>query len=127
VGNTNQHVETVARRKLNVGPDWRVFSWEFVRPDNFLVEGCVPSTDLLGKVKWDGKPSKTVVTRGERDAELARFEAETGKCGWCCGDGLEFKSWDHKTGTEHRPCRNCGGTGERINPEVSHASVEATP
>lgn len=111
------HLESVARRKV-CGPEgWAVCSWECIGND-FVVEGGVPRLLQAGPNKgqktWRDRPrQQAVVTRAELDAEHARYEAETGKCGDCFGKGEVFASWSATDGTKYRTCKRCGGNGER--------------
>lgn len=125
------HLDTVARRKVS-GPDgWEVCGWERIGggPD-LVVEGGVPRLLKAGPRKgdktWRDVPvQKAVVTREELEAEHARYEVATGKCGDCYGKGEVFASWHHVEGTKYRKCERCGGTGER--PNVRAKRLEPAP
>lgn len=115
------HLEEVARRKVN-GPDgWAVCRWERIGAGNDLVvTGGVPrvlkSGPRKGRLTWRDVPTqKAVVTGAEIEIEKVRYEANTGKCGDCMGNGEVFASWSAAEGIKHRPCMRCGGTGERPN------------
>lgn len=115
------HLDELARRKV-AGPEgWEVCGWERVGGGNdLIVEGGVPrllkAGPKKGKKTWRDVPTqKVVVTGAELEAEHARYEEQTGKCGDCYGHGEVFASWSVAEGTKYRPCKRCGGTGERPN------------
>lgn len=111
-----EHLYTLARRKLRVGPDWQACRMEWVG-DAMLIEGGVPNPPgpRGGTAKrWKGvETCKTVVTAAEGNAEEARYETETGKCGQCLGEKRERNGWSRDTGTMWVTCRRCKGTGLR--------------
>ena len=113
----SHHLDAVARRKVS-GPDgWEVCAWERIGDTgDLIVQGGVPrllkSGPRKGEKTWrDGPVQKAVVTRAELDAEHARYEAETGKCGDCYGRGEVLKSWSAAEGLKHRECKRCAGSG----------------
>ena len=115
------HLDEVARRKV-AGPEgWEVCGWERIGTGNDLVvEGGVPrllkAGPKKGKKTWRDVPvQKAVVTEAELKAEHARYEAETGNCGDCFGNGEVFASWSVSAGVKHRPCKRCNGTGKTPN------------
>lgn len=111
------HIESIARQKLNESIDWQICVWERVGDGNdCLVKGAVPRLLTRGKRKgeptWRGIPMRSaVVTQMEINAELEAFEAGTGYCAHCFGSGQTFKSWNHETGTVYQDCPQCDGTG----------------
>lgn len=110
------HRDTVARRKLNAPPGFEFFKFQCIGNDAIALTGCVSSGVFTkgkrkGRPRYDGKPLTAVVTDAEAAAERARYEAETGKCGECCGSGQLFAGWHHIDGTTYRPCHVCAGTG----------------
>ncbi len=112
------HRERVALRKLGITDDrFQFFSWQCIGTDATKLDGCIV-TRLVTKGPRKGRPAydkphfTAVVTEQEAADELQRYEAETGDCGKCIGSGRVFKSWDHLTGTEYRPCDKCAGTGK---------------
>lgn len=115
------HLDEVARRKVSGPEGWEVCGWERIGGgDDLVVDGGVPrmlkSGPRKGKKTWRDVPvQKAVVTRAELDAEHARYEAETGKCGDCFGKGEVFASWSTAYGTKFRECPRCGGTGKKPN------------
>lgn len=115
------HMDEVARRKVSGPEGWAVCAWERIGDGNDLVvTGGVPRVlkagPRKGKPTWRDVPTQNaVVTEAEIEAEKARYEADTGKCGDCYGKGEVFASWDHIEGVKHRKCGRCGGSGERPN------------
>jgi Zn ribbon nucleic-acid-binding protein len=115
-GMSESHINTLAIRKAAI-EGWEPFRYERIGKDGFLLTGGIPR--LLtrgpnkGKKTWDNKTaSKVVITDAELFAEKARYTAETGNCPQCYGKGEMFASWHVETGTKHRPCADCGGTGK---------------
>ena len=123
------HLGTVARRKVGGSPEWEYFKWERVGEGrDFIVEGGIPrllkSGPRKGEKTWkDCACQKTIVSGAEIDAEHARYEAETGKCGDCGGTGEVFSSWRAGEGTKMKPCKRCNATGKTPNAEVSGAGT----
>lgn len=111
------HLDEVARRKVSGPEGWEACGWERIGGGNdFVVDGGVPRLLKAGPSKgektWRDVPvQKAVVTGDELKAEHARYEAETGKCGDCYGNGEVFASWHHIEGVKHHECDRCGGTG----------------
>lgn len=118
-GKAMNHMEAVARRKVGGAAEWEYCRWERIGEGrDMIVEGGIPrllkSGPLKGQKTWQGQPTqKAVVTGAEIDAEHARYEAETGKCGDCGGKWQVFARWSKANGTETKTCPRCGGTGEK--------------
>lgn len=108
------HMDVVATSKAGI-EGWEPFKWEWVGGD-MLITGGIPrllkSGPRKGRKKWDGKGTSVVVTRAEVEVQAARYVAETGNCPECYGSGEVFHSWNHITGTKHRPCGKCKGSGK---------------
>jgi len=99
------HGLALARRKLN-RPDAVTRMWE-----------CIGEPVTVG-VRYTLADPVTFTNREDvlldirdMDAEPFRFEAETGKCADCGGDGQEWRGWSHIGGHKWRPCKRCGATG----------------
>lgn len=110
------HREAVALRKLGEPAGFQFYQLEFIGTDAVKLTGCIVTRTYSrgprkGKPVFDGERLVAVVTAGEEEIERARFEAETGQCGECMGEGKTLKAWRQETGAEWRPCRSCGGTG----------------
>lgn len=108
------HVNNVAKNKMNI-PGWEPFAWEVIGNDGVLVTGGIPRLLKRGPRKgektWDGKGDKIVVVKSEIDAEMQRYERETGKCQDCFGTGRVFAGWSAASGKRTRACKRCAGDG----------------
>ncbi len=106
---------TIARRKLQLPDTYTCCGWTRVDPDGLLVrmkEECIKSAGKnKGKPGWRGEEQTCFVTYAEEKAECAAWEKETGKCSNCGGDGQELDGWSAATGTRHKQCRRCNGSG----------------
>lgn len=108
------HAEIVARRKLAPLPQgWVVCGWRQVDKDRLLISGGVarPMTlwsGLAGRL-IEGELQSVLVLMDEVRAEIARYEAQTGKCGECMGSGR--KSSERRMGRlfAGSPCPRCAG------------------
>lgn len=63
-----------------------------------------------GRRKYGGPRSachKVLVTEADVQAEKNDFEAETGRCHNCFGNGLVVSAWSKVTGTGYKPCSVC--------------------
>jgi hypothetical protein len=113
----------ISRRKLDETPDWESFAWTRIgdmdgkkMPMDFLVKGGVPrllkSGPRKGEKTWrDAKTRECLVTEVEINAEMARYETETGNCSDCGGSGKEWAGWSADGGTKYRACNKCDGSG----------------
>lgn len=112
-----RHLDVVAKRRVGGSEGWEVYHWERIGDgDDLVVEGGVPrlieSGPLKGEMAWDGPGQQAVVTGGELDAEVKRYEEEMGKCGGCGGTGV--RCWHAGLRRETwRRCVRCNGTGGR--------------
>lgn len=111
------HREEVGLRKLGHPQGLQWYRWESIG-DAVKLTGCVVTRTYSkgprkGRPVFDGPKLVAIVTDAEMADQEARFERETGKCGWCCGRGDVFHSWNHLTGTARKPCHKCEGTGVR--------------
>jgi hypothetical protein len=106
----------VAKRKLGLqGDQWKVGGWERVESGELIVRIGIPGTYARGPRKghddWRGVQIHTaVVTKAEREAEIARFVAETGLCGACGGSGEEWWGWSKESGSRYQTCGQCQGS-----------------
>jgi len=83
--------------------------------------GVISHGRRKGQPKYSADRKSVVVTIAEEQAEHARFEAETGKCGDCKGEGKVLAGWHHVTGTSYRECVACHGSGMLASMEA-HAT-----
>lgn len=109
------HIDTVAIRKSGV-EGWEPFRYEFIEPDSTLVTGGIPRIltrgPRKGKKTWDGKGTRTVVTRAEIEAEKQLYASVTGHCPECYGEGQISVGWSAAEGTKYKPCSHCDATGK---------------
>ena len=105
--------------------EWQPFLWQVLKspgatePDAYLVEGGIAPVRTRGKRKgqrdWRRLDPlsryKFYINPAEHQQWLARYEASTGRCFNCAGEGTEFASWSVTEGTKNRPCSRCNGTG----------------
>ena len=118
------HDEAVVRRKLGELPDnWAICGWERIGNDTTVYRGGLYRLLTRGKRKglktWDKVTHRCAVTDAEHSAECLRFEAETGTCATCGGDGQEWAGWHRDNGNYFRKCSRCAGSGKPPNDEVS--------
>ena len=111
------HHESVARRKVNGSPAWRLCKWELIgETRDVLIHGSVPGTFVSGprkgQAKWMQPFDASVVTHEETVVEFARYELETGNCGDCGGDTRIMSGWSSDTGTRYIPCKRWAATGK---------------
>jgi len=116
------HFTTAAKHLLGItSPTWHYKSIERVdktcqRDLGFIVVGSetTPYTKgpRKGCAKWIGEESRVVVTRKDLDDQLGRFEATTGDCYECYGEGKYPWSVSTTDGTQYKPCKRCGATGK---------------
>ena len=99
------HTLNIARRKAG-RPTAVCRSWECLG---------VPTHGIRVELADDAEtwPNRqmVLVDKTEMDAEPARYETETGKCGECGGDGNEWRGWSKDGGHRWRTCRRCNGAG----------------
>lgn len=106
------HLLNIARRKTG-RPTAVAASWEALGEPGHHDGVRMEIAD--DNVTWANLET-VIVDRREEDAEPARYEAETGKCGLCGGDGQEWRGWNRETGHLWRECKRCGGTGAPSSP-----------
>jgi len=117
----------IAERKANPSKrtGWDVAFMEKIGPDATMVSGGFPRPIKQGKRKgeltWRGVEmcGPVIVTDREVAEERARYEAETGNCGDCLGEGNRCVGWHKETGKEYRACLTCSGTGKAGREEQS--------
>ncbi len=67
-----------------------------------------------GKPDWRGVArDEMVITSGDFDERMARWERDEGKCSACGGDGRELIGWSATTGEKTRTCKRCKGSGAK--------------
>lgn len=84
-----------------------------------IVGGGVPTRTYAsgkrkGKPDWRGVAhDEMVIGTAELTARMERWEAETGKCHRCGGDGAETIGWSTNGGAKTRTCSRCKGKGAK--------------
>jgi len=118
-----------AREIVQAAPEWDAFDIEAIQSDGtrntvmYRVRGAVAPLITRGKRKgrknWralDKATDRTAYfTPDEHKAFRARWEAATGKCSECCGEGKTLASLSMDTGATYRECSACHGTGKAPN------------
>ncbi|WP_411975956.1 hypothetical protein [Sulfitobacter faviae] len=106
-------------------PDgWGIYSWEVVNlhtPHEAIhltggVGRPIKKGKRKGRTTWrDMDPSTKMVftfTRQQMAAFRKAWEAETGECSNCHGNGTECYGWSATEGERFRPCKACNATGK---------------
>lgn len=88
----------LAEKKSEIG-GWKAHSWERVNGGSII----------YGEGKDGEMRMKVVVSNSEMQEYGLAFEARTGKCFDCKGEGKVIASWHHETGTEYKQCPRCSG------------------
>lgn len=108
------HMDVIAKRKAGDIEGWEPFEYERVT-GGLIIKGCIPEIISRGPRKGQKRASKDVqtvlVTCEEMEAEMADYEAKTGKCGECYGEGARPGS---RTAGD---CPRCHGTGAAPEPQ----------
>ncbi len=112
--------ELAALRQLKLTPDSNkgVYALSGCHSGTLVLIGPV-STFTRGPRKGERKygprrDCETVIVTGEQlKAEVEIFEAETGRCSTCYGNGLSWSGWAVDKGNYFRQCTKCDGSGER--------------
>ena len=105
------HYESAAIRAVGI-EGWEPCIFEACA-NGSLIRGGIPKLTAAGKKKWPAQKNMemVVITDADVKAEYARYEAETGKCGDCYGEGKRVVGWHHIEGNRFAPCAKCGETG----------------
>lgn len=112
-----------AREIGKLPEDWQWFRLEAIgkhpNTQGVMVTGAI-SHVLIAKGPRKGEPNwkhrdrsteqQVFVSHDAIDARKARYEAETGLCHRCFGDGKVVQSVSVDTGVTYRKCRRCDGT-----------------
>ena len=85
-----------------------------------LVKGAIctavyKSGPRKGQPNWSKRTDERefLITTRDYDAAMAAWEAETGNCSRCGGDGQELASAS-SAGSTYRACRKCNATGRAV-------------
>lgn len=122
-------LETHAREKGKLPPDWEFYKWRSMPESRQYLEPClyheitgaVAPIKTKGKNKgrrdWDKMDKATkrviVITPEEHETWLQEWERKTGKCNRCVGEGQTVKSFG-VGGTTYRECATCKGSGKSL-------------
>ena len=115
------YISNIAKRK-NGDEDWQPFSFKVIgkNMEDTLVTGgiakIVKTGRNKGKFKWnkDCIETQEIVTQAEYEAEVERYEKETGNCAECLGRGETLnritKSIEGNTYIpQYKTCKRCNG------------------
>jgi hypothetical protein len=113
---TSHHRKAIADRKLGTVSGFEWYAFECIGDDAIkftgaVVTGVVSKGPRKGRKKYAKESRSVVVTTAEEVIEYHKFEAETGRCGDCRGEGHVFASWSVGEGVKHRACHKCKGSG----------------
>jgi hypothetical protein len=109
------HAANVARRKLAPLPQgWTVCGWKQSGKEGLVITGGVPRPfQILGGhegLLFEGELQSLLISFGEIEVELLRYEEKTGKCGDCLGSGKIKPQGSRNTMRRETPCPRCAGT-----------------
>ena len=124
-----QMLDDHAREIVKAEPNWEAFEYEAIRSDGareitmMRVRGAVAPLITRGSRKgqrnWRARDKATERTAYFTPAEhrewLKRWEAATGKCSECRGEGKTVASVSVYEGVKHRECSACHGDGKAHN------------
>lgn len=106
--------------KTIVGMDgWEPYRWQLADGDGHIVNGCKPSGyytrgERKGQPKFrpatPGTERMVAISKRDLEARAAAYEAETGKCWDCKGEGQTWAGWSSEAGHKHRTCARCEGS-----------------
>lgn len=128
-------LEEHARELSGHGPNWSFYALEAIRgPDRELIAtkitGAVAPAITRGPRK--GQPNWRKLDRSTREvlyvtpaahsAWCLLWEARTGKCRECAGDGEVCTGWSVAEGRRTKICPRCGGSGLAEKPTKAKAS-----
>lgn len=121
--------EELARRQHDLPSDFQFCRWKMVPDrvwDHMQIEGGVPIGRYTrgprkGMYKWSPRNKDTTRRMFLFSVETIKafaiqWEAETGKCRHCLGDGKCVTGWKRGEGTTYEPCGTCKGTGKAGKP-----------
>jgi hypothetical protein len=120
-------IETHAREKAGMPPEWGWYHLERIGPNGVWgtqIDGAIAppfrSGPRKGEPNWKQRDPATerrvFITKPEHDAWLAAWELRTGKCSRCTGEGRLIQS-SHRDGTKtYRPCEKCKGVNAEPEP-----------
>ena len=111
-----------AQRLKGVPVDWQWVSIEskqspfgrFTQVTGAVPVGFYSRGPRKGRAKWPARKDCQVFrfTPAQLEEAMLAWEAETGNCSTCGGDGQEQFGWSKAEGKRYRQCSRCGGTGK---------------
>ncbi len=108
--------EVAARQQLGVGDEWELVRLEAIgERGEALVEGSVTTRTKSGKRTWAKPYQKCITTPADIDRVMVEYEAASGNCAGCGGDGLQMQKATFVPAPVtyvYRTCDRCGGTGK---------------
>lgn len=118
----------MARRKTG-NPEIVWNNWERASGGHILKAAVCPVVykrgSRKGKPNWPKRDRSTeatiVFSNAELDALISEWEAETGLCSTCGGDGQEWCGWSAEAGNRYRQCTACGGSGKAADKKAKAA------
>lgn len=119
------------RAVFGLPDDWQVCGWDarhYEKYNAVEVEGGVPRPGVAHHTaKWRGVPTlKATISREQIAAAVAVFEATTGRCARCSGNGYEWAGSSASGPTRYRTCAACKGTGVAAHPTPDAAGLPRT-
>lgn len=113
------------KRKYSLPENWNIYQWAAKPEGGPMTYSEVTGvsaplkpgkTDPIFDFDWKKRDKSTkatfTITNEEHEEFLSQWEAETGKCRECIGEGKNVSRCGVNIETECRPCRLCGGTGK---------------
>jgi hypothetical protein len=114
------------QKMVDIPDRWTVAVWEIVNygtpAQAMQVTGAVcdvvfKSGPRKGRKNWAKRDKSTEFSvryteRQEKEVQL-QWEADTGFCHKCHGNGTAWAGWSAVNGTTYKICRRCAGTGQR--------------
>jgi hypothetical protein len=102
--------------KLGLQPPWECSGWK--RLDDGLIvyfnEKYIKSSGKnKGKEGWRKTAKQTFISLADTKEGQLKWEAETGKCSICGGDGIE--EYGFSVAAHLRECTRCNGSGKSEN------------
>ncbi len=87
-----------------------------VRPDgDYYLKAAPEIKKRNGKRNWvKAKRVQLILSPNQIRRKAMEWEAETGLCYECGGDGIELVGYSVTNGQKVIPCRYCTGTGTRV-------------
>jgi hypothetical protein len=104
-------ISVAAYKKIEAKPTFLFFRSERIT-GGFLLTGATSSRNYKsgkrkGRPHFDGPKVQVLVTEEEVTAAEEAYEALTGKCYSCLGEGKKPISWNIETGTKYGNCKRC--------------------